>query len=110
MNVKPHDYTTDNKTISNAIKRLQKGKDPRKGHIIGYWYKSLSFYKQNLNKLMNVFIEGQQLLTWLSLTKTKLIPKNDITSMAKDYRPIVCQYIMYKIYTGCINIHLQDHC
>ena len=31
-----------------------------------------------------VFIEDQQLPTWLSLTKTKLIPKNDI-SMPKHY-------------------------
>ena len=30
--------------------------------------------------------------------------------MAKNYRPIACQNIMYKIYTGCINFHLQDHC
>ena len=30
--------------------------------------------------------------------------------MAKNYRPIVCQNIMYEIYTGCINFHLQDHC
>ena len=57
-----------------------------------------------------VFIEDRQLPTWLSPTKTKLIPKNDITNMAKNYRPIACQNIMYKIYTGCINVHLQDHC
>ena len=37
-----------------------------------------------------VFIEDRQLPTWLSLTKTKLILKNDITNMAKSYRPIVC--------------------
>ena len=30
--------------------------------------------------------------------------------MAKNYRPITCQNIMYKIYTGCMNVHLQDHC
>ena len=57
-----------------------------------------------------VFTEDRQLPTWLSLTKIKLIPKNDITNMAKNYRPIECQNIMYKIYTGCINVHLQDHC
>ena len=84
---------------------------PGKNSIIGYWYKSLSFYKQNLTKLMNeIFIEDRQLPTWLSLTKTKLIPKNDITNMAKKYRPIACQNIMYKIYAGCINVHLQNHC
>ena len=30
--------------------------------------------------------------------------------MAKNYRPITCQNIMHKIYTGCMNVHLQDHC
>ena len=30
--------------------------------------------------------------------------------MAINYKPIACQNIMYKIYTGCINVHWQDHC
>ena len=30
--------------------------------------------------------------------------------MAKNYKPIVCQNIMYKIYNGCIKVKSQDHC
>ena len=74
---------------ANVIKRLQNGKAPGNNRITGCWYKSFSFCKQNLTKLMNeVFIEDRQLPTWFSLTKTKFIPKNDITNMAKNYRPI----------------------
>ena len=53
-----------------------------------------------------IFIADRQLATWLSLTKTKLIPKNDITNMAKNYRPIAWQNIMYKIYTF---IHCENN-
>ena len=47
---------------------------------------------------------------WLATTKTILLPKNDLTYEAKIYRPIACQNIMYKIYTGLINNFLEEHC
>ena len=53
---------------ANVIKRLQNGKAPGNNRITGCWYKSFSFCKQNLTKLMNeVFIEDRQLPTWFSL-------------------------------------------
>ena len=36
--------------------------------------------------------------------------KNDQTNWAKNYRPIVLQNIMLKLYTGCINQFLEEHC
>ena len=46
----------------------------------------------------------------MAKAKTILLPKNDQTNWAKNYRPIVLQNIMLKLYTGCINQFLQDHC
>ena len=110
-NVNPRGYIIDDRTILNTIKRLQNGKAPGKDYILRYWYKPLSFNKQNFTKLMNeVFIENRQLAIQLLLTKTKLIPENNIANMAKNYRPIACQNIIYKTYTGCGNVHLQDSC
>ena len=47
---------------------------------------------------------------WLATSKTILLPKSDLTHEAKNYRPIACQNIMYKIYTGIINNFLEEHC
>ena len=47
---------------------------------------------------------------WLSLAKTTLTPKNQNTCIAKNYRPIACLNIMYKLYTSRLNIFLQEHC
>ena len=33
-----------------------------------------------------------------------------MTSIAKNYRPIACLNIMYKLYTSCLNNFLCDHC
>ena len=46
----------------------------------------------------------------MAKAKTILLPKNDQTNWAKNYRPIALQNIMLKLYTGCINQFLQDHC
>ena len=51
-----------------------------------------------------------QLPPWLTRASTTLLPKNNETKIAKNYRPIACQNLMYKLYTGCINTFLQDHC
>ena len=46
----------------------------------------------------------------MAKAKTILLPKNDQTNWAKNYRPIALQNIMLKLYIGCINQFLQDHC
>ena len=46
----------------------------------------------------------------MAKAKTTLLPKDDQTNWAKNCRPIALQNVMLKIYTGCINQFLQDHC
>ena len=47
---------------------------------------------------------------WLTTGKPILLPKNDLTHETKNYRPIACHNITYKIYTGIINNSLENHC
>ena len=47
---------------------------------------------------------------WLATSKTIILPKNDLTLETKNHRPIACQNITYKIYTGIINNFLEDQC
>ena len=44
------------------------------------------------------------------LGKTVLIPKHENTETAKNYRPIVCLNLTYKLYTSSLNLFIQDHC
>ena len=46
---------------------------------------------------------------WLSTVRTSLLPKNKETHIAKNYRPIACLNIMYKLYTSCLNSFISDH-
>ena len=31
-------------------------------------------------------------------------------TLSKNYHPIACQNLMFKLYTSCINTFLQEHC
>ena len=55
--------------------------------------------------------EGKmQLPGWLIALKTILLAKNDDTKNPKNFRPIACLNITYKLYTGLLNLFLEDHC
>ena len=50
------------------------------------------------------------LANWLTLARTILLRKSQDTKNAKNYRSIACLSIVYKLYTSCLNIFLQNHC
>ena len=60
--------------------------------------------------LQNIFEGEIDIPDWLSPAKATLTPKNEDTRIVKNYRPIACLNIMYKLYTSCFNIFLQKHC
>ena len=45
---------------------------------------------------------------WLVKARTTLVAKN--TNEAKNYRPIACENIMMKVYTGCLALLIEEHC
>ena len=47
---------------------------------------------------------------WLAQAKTVLLPKNEQSQEAKNYRPIACLKVMYKLYMSCLNSFLCNHC
>ena len=90
--------------LKTAIKRLQDNKSPGNDLIVSYWYKNLTFYRNELAELYNNTFTGLvEIPTWMAKAKTILLPKNDQTNWVKNYRPIALQNIMLKLYTGCIN-------
>ena len=77
---------------------------------IAFWFKKLHFYRDRLTELYQNTYEGNDALPlWLTEAKTTLIVKNKQTENAKNYRPIACLILTYKIYTSCLSIFLTDH-
>ena len=62
-------------------------------------------------KLFQETYEGMlNLPNWLTIARTTLLPKSQDAKNAKNYRPTACLNIVYKLYTSCLNIFLQNHC
>ena len=47
---------------------------------------------------------------WAPLVRTTLLAKNKNTHEPKNYRPIACENIMFKLYTGMLASFLTEHC
>ena len=103
------DITRD--TMRKAISKLQDSKSPGNDLIIGYWYKHLTFFDNDLSRLFNNALNGvTQIPSWMAKAETTLLSKNRETKLPKNYRPIALQNIMLKLYTSCINQFVQHHC
>ena len=76
-------------SVNDAINKLQDNKSPGNDLIVGYWYKHLTFYRNDLaalfNRMLNSIIE---IPNWLAQAKTKLLPKNNKTKQPNNYQPI----------------------
>ena len=109
-NVTTTNYNIDRKILDKVIKKIQINKAPGCDLINGYWYKNLTSYQDQLSVLFNQQIHfDSPLPTWLSAAHTILLPKNTDTHIAKNYGPIACLNVMYKLYSSCINQCLMDH-
>ena len=71
------------------INDMQLNKSPGRVLITSFWYKKLYFYRNKLTELYQSTYNGKEHLPpWLPRARTKLIAKNEITDVAKNYRPI----------------------
>ena len=84
---------------------------PGTDQIRCYWIQKLTGTHAALaEEFKKVYDGGESLPQWLVTSRTILLPKNSETQNAKNYRPIACQNIMYKLFTGMLNSFLVNHC
>ena len=81
---------------------MANNKAPGNDLIIPFWIKRLTSLHPKSSET--------EIPDWLAISRTILQPKNVNTDMAKNYRPIACLNIMYKLYTGIINQFIGEHC
>ena len=93
------------------MSRTPNNKAPGRDLITGLWLKRLTAIHGDLILLYSkTFKQEINIPEWLVISKSILLPKNKNTHMEKNYRPIACLNTMYKIYTGILNVFLEDHC
>ena len=110
-NAQQFNYEVTDTIVANILSKISSNKAPGPDFIVGYWYKNLEFHVPYLAALYNSCFEAKSAIpSWLSIAKTRLSPKCSETHLANNYRPIALQNVMYKLYTGCINAFLGDHC
>ena len=77
------------KWLGIYINDMQLNKSPGRVLITSFWYKKLYFCRNKLTELYQSTYNGKEHLPpWLPRARTKLIAKNEITDVAKNYRPI----------------------
>ena len=90
---------------------LKDGNSPGRDLIVGYWIKRISSLRQaTFNLYQNINTNNTSIPKWLIKTRTTLLAKNDQTHNPKNFRPIACENLMMKVYTGCIAALLEEHC
>ena len=110
-NVVNTEYNIDLQTLEKSIKKKQVSKAPGKGCIIGFWFKNVSSYRDIVAVKFNELLHSDPntpLPMWFSIAHTSLLPKNKETHIAKNYRPIACLNILYKLSTSFLNSFMSD--
>ena len=109
-NVTTKTYQITEDILETAVNKIQPNKAPGRDLTTGFWYRNFDFYKPALTYLFEKTFNGEgELSLWLTTASTVLLPKNNDTHVAKNYRPIALLNIMYKLYKSCINSFLSDH-
>ena len=108
-NVSSKTYSITPETIDIVLGKTPNNRAPGTDHIVGYWLKRCSSLHEELRQQMILLMEGQEIMPpWLATCRTILIPKNSATHLPNNYRPMACQKSM--LYTGILNLFLDDHC
>ena len=79
--------------------------------VAGIWLKRIKSVKHHYKEhLINLFKSKAESPEWLLTSKMFLLPKNEITSQAKNYLPIALQNKMYKMHTALLVEFIMNHC
>ena len=110
-NVKPKPYKITPKTFKEVLLNMKNNGTPGNDKINAFYIKTLSCTHPHLiSQFSDTFENNKSFPQWLVRGKTILLPKHNDTKLPKNYRPIACLNITYKIFNGMLNQFLVDHC
>ena len=110
-NVTTKEYRITNEIFQKVLSNMKNDGAPGNDLIRCFRIKKLTSIHNYLVKEFSETIEkGLVLPEWLTICRTSLLPKSEQTSESKNYRPITCQNVTYKIFTGILNTFITGHC
>ena len=96
--------------VTMCLKRMGNWKSPGPDQVYGFWVKRIICLHSDLTQNYNLLVQDPDSVPdWLSQGITTLIPKNDKTDQAKNYRPITCLSVFYKTLTSVIKQRIEGH-
>ncbi|KAI5726927.1 hypothetical protein M8J76_011202 [Diaphorina citri] len=96
--------------LKETLNKAANWKVPGTDGIPNFWLKNLEEAHGNLAAAYNkLFEEMHNIPQWLTKGKTHLIPKNEKTERANQYRPITCLNNMYKTLTKVLSERIYSH-
>ena len=97
--------------FKEVLSKMKNNSAPGNDLIRCYWIKKLtSTHNTLVSTFYSAFNDEIHIPNWLANGISLLFPKTTETKQSKNYRPIACQNITYKLYTGILNKFLTDHC
>ena len=79
--------------------------------IVAYWWKKLFCLHGPLIEIFEKMFKSEvEIPQWAPLVRTTLLAKNKNTHEAKNYCPITCKTIMFKLYTRMLASFITEHC
>ena len=97
------------KEVAEALRSPLSWKALGGDQIPNFWLKQLTATHKHIAEILNKLIEGDFIPEWLTAGVTYLIPKNDYTGNPKNYRPVTCLPMTYKLITSIISRRMQKY-
>jgi len=97
------------KDVAEALRTTLNWKVPGRDHIPNFWLKQLTATHKHVAEIFNTLIEVDSIPEWLTAGETYLIPKNKNTGNPKNYRPVTCLPMTYKLITPIISRCMQKY-
>lgn len=99
--------------VKNRLRRLPLWRAPGPDRIQGFWWKSLSMLHEPLTLAIGSLLNSDadvRIPEWLVTGRTVLLPKTPLPSAdPRDYRPITCLPVLYKIITAVVSDLMWPH-
>ena len=110
-NVTSKNYVITNDIFNTVMSKMANNKAPGTDRITAFWIKKLTSVHPYILSLLQKTGNGEiEVTEWLATSMANILPKNADSHLSKKYRPIACQNITSKLYTGILNPFLYDHC